>query len=180
MVDESPMKDNGAGLVPADDGWFVVNVRDAAWRANPAFGTGCAFEAEPGRFPQLGIRLRVFHPGQPNCMYHKESGQEDFLVIQGECLLLIEGKERPLKAWDFVHCPSHTEHVFVAVGKGPCVMLMVGARSAEKSILYPLSDLARRHGAGVAKETPSPEEAYAPFPPWQFQRVKSHAGLPWE
>ena len=57
-----------------------------------------------------------------------ESAQEDFLVLSGECLLLIEGEERPLKAWDFVHCPAGTEHVFVGAGTGPCVILMVGSR----------------------------------------------------
>ena len=67
-------------------------------------------------------------PGQASALYHREANQEDFLVLAGECMLLIEGEERPLKAWDFVHCPSMTEHIFVGAGDGPCVVFMAGAR----------------------------------------------------
>jgi uncharacterized cupin superfamily protein len=95
-------------------------------------------------------------------MYHGEEEQEDFLVLAGECLLLIEGEERPLKAWDFVHCPSGTEHVFVGAGTGPCAVLAVGSRSGG-GVVYPASELAQRHGAGVPVETRKPEEAYADF-----------------
>ncbi len=104
----------------------------------------------------------MLEPGQPACMYHGEDEQEDFLVLAGECLLLIEGEERPLKAWDFVHCPKSTEHVFVGAGSGPCAVLAVGSRSGG-GVVYPASELAQRHGAGVAAETHSPEEAYAGF-----------------
>ena len=75
----------------------------------------------------------------------------------------FEGEERPLKAWDFVHCPAGTEHIFVGAGSGPCVIVMAGSR-AEDTILYPISELAQKHGAGVEVETPLPREAYARFP----------------
>src|SRR5919204_6238140 len=107
MVEEARLEPTDSGLAPAGDGWFVVNVRDAAWRTNDAFGAGCGFERPDAGFADLGIRLRVIWPGQPNCMYHAESGQEDFLVLAGECLLLVEGEERRLGAWDFVHCPPN-------------------------------------------------------------------------
>jgi uncharacterized cupin superfamily protein len=96
-------------------------------------------------------------------MYHAESSQEDFLVLSGECLLLVEGQERRLKAWDFVHCPPETEHIFVAAGARPCVIVMVGARPEGQSVRYPVSELARKHGAGVETETTDPREAYAGF-----------------
>ena len=106
----------------------------------------------------------MLEPGQPNCMYHGENAQEDFLVLYGECLLLVEGQERPLKQWDFVHCPPWTEHVFVGAGSGPCAILMVGARPEDEGLRYPVVDVARRHNAGVAEETTSGDEAYAAFP----------------
>ena len=119
------------------------------------------------RFSQVGINIGVLAPGQPACMYHGEDEQKDFLVLHGECLLLIEGEERRLRAWDFVHCPAGTDHIFVGAGDGPCVIVMVGSR-APHTIVYPVSELARKHGAGAEQETDSPPEAYAPFErPWK-------------
>ena len=46
-----------------------------------------------------------------------------------------------------------------------CGILMIGARPALEELLYPVVEIARRHDAGVAKETSSGQEAYAPFPP---------------
>lgn len=126
-------------------------------------GTYCTFEGDV-RFTELGIGFHVIWPGQPNALYHAESAQENFLVLSGECLLLVEGQERPLRAWDFVHCPPGTEHVFVGAGSGPCVLVMAGRRGLPgKSIVYPANELARRHGAGVDEETTSAQEAYAGF-----------------
>jgi len=169
-----------AGLAPVSDGWFVVNVEEAAWITNDAFGGRCVLEgSKPAKFTDLGITLAVLEPGKPSGMYHAESNQEDFLVLAGECLLLIEGEERPLQAWDFVHCPPGTEHVFVGTGDGPCVIFMTGARSADKKIVYPRSELARRHGAGVETETHSAAEAYSPLPPWVRGRPGGWQKLPW-
>ena len=180
MVDEAKLEDGGAGLVPVSQGWFVVNVRDTAWRDSKDFGADCRFESPPDAFfTQLGINVCVLQPGQPNCRYHRESLQEDFLVLAGECVLLVEEQERPLKAWDFVHCPPGVNHVFVGAGNGPCAILMTGARSEEEEIVYPVSELALRHGAGVAVETPSPEEAYASFAPPTKGRPVGWGSLPW-
>jgi uncharacterized cupin superfamily protein len=151
------------GLVPGTEGWFVVNARDSRWWRHENFGSAVAFEGDDVRFPDFGINIQVLMPGQPNCMYHGENAQEDFLVLSGECLLLVEGEERLLRHWDFVHCPAWTEHVFVGAGDGPCAVLMVGARPEPEELLYPVVDVARKHGAGVAEETRSGREAYAPF-----------------
>ncbi len=161
MVQEAPLEQTESGLVPKGEGWFVVNAKEARWLEHKAFGSGTTFEGEP-EFQQLGINIGVLEPGQPACLYHRENAQEDFLVLFGECVLLIEGEERALKAWDFVHCPPWTDHVLVGAGSGPCAILAVGARGNEE-IVYPVSDLARRHGAGAEQETPDPKEAYAPF-----------------
>ena len=160
MVREADLQDTPAGKVPTGEGWFVLNARDARWFEGD-FGTYTRFEGE--RFPQLGINIGVLAPGQPACYYHGEDEQEDFLVLSGECLLLIEGEERRLTAWDFVHCPAWTEHVFVGAGDGPCAVLAVGTRLTD-GVIYPASDVARRHNAGVAAQTRDPDVAYEGLP----------------
>jgi uncharacterized cupin superfamily protein len=178
MVEEARLEDTGGGLAPASQGWFVVNVRDAAWVANDVLGACCIFEGGDVDFPELGFTLAVLEPGQSGGLYHRESNQEDFLVLAGECVLLVEGEERPLRAWDFVHCPPETEHIFVGTGDGPCLIFMTGGRTGQKSIVYPRSELALRHGAGVETETPTPAEAYAPFPKWEPGKP-DFTGMPW-
>ncbi len=178
-MSEARLDDSGSGLAPASDGWFVVNVRDTEWVTSDTFGSGCVFESREFSFPQLGINLSVLEPGEPNCLYHSESQQEAFLVLSGECKLLVEGEERPLRSWDFVHCPAGTEHVFVGAGDGPCVILMVGARSADEQLLYPVSELAGRYGASAQAETPDPGQAYAPFERPQPGRPSYWGRLPW-
>ena len=162
MVPEAPMKDGPDGKKPDGEGWYVLNAREAEWIHNEKFGAGVTFEGEPG-FPHYGINIQVMWPGQPNCYYHAEEGQEDFLVVSGECILLVEGEERPLKAWDFVHCPRWTEHVFVGAGNGPCAILAVGSRT-DGGVVYPVSDVALKHRAGVEEESTSGTEAYAGLP----------------
>ena len=144
--------------------WFVVNARDSQWFDNEVFGAYTTFEPEGERFEQLGFGIGVLQPGQPNGMYHGEDAQEDFLVLSGECLLLIEGEERLLRAWDFVHCPPWAEHIFVGAGDGPCVVLAVGARRPGRGIRYPVNDVALKHGAGVEQETTDWREAYKDSP----------------
>jgi uncharacterized cupin superfamily protein len=106
VIPEAQLESNESGLTPTTDGWFVVNVADTAWVTAPSGNSACFFENREAEFPQLGINIRVLVPGKPNGRYHSESIQEDFLVLSGECVLLVEEEERPLKAWDFVHCPA--------------------------------------------------------------------------
>ena len=178
MIEEARMELSDHGVVAVTDGWFTVNVRDAAWVRSEAFGDACIFEG-PVSFGQVGYTLVVLQPGQPNGMYHREADQEDFLVLQGECLLIVEGQERRLEAWDFVHCPPHTEHIFVGAGDGPCVIFMAGARTAEDDQLYVRDDAALRHGAGVEADTPESKVAYAQDAGWRPGPPESFAGLPW-
>jgi uncharacterized cupin superfamily protein len=180
MVDEARLEEVGSGLASVSEGWFVLNVRDAAWEQGP-FGAACFFESERAQFPDLGINLRVLSPGRSRWLYHAESTQEDFLVLAGECLLLVEGQERPLRAWDFVHCPPGTEHAFVATGHGPCVIVMTGARGRgwPQGIVYPRSELALRHGVGVETETRSTAEATEQFSEWEPGRPDEWSALPW-
>ncbi len=190
MVEEARLEEVGSGLAPASPGWFVVNVSEAAWVRNDAFGGRCVFESservlaerpdlQPQQFPELGFTLAVLEPGKPTGMYHAESSQEDFLVLAGECVVLIEEEERPLRAWDFVHCPPGTRHTFVGTGDGPCVIFMTGARREDGTIVYPVSEPARARDAGVELETDSPREAYARFSHWRTGRPDAWSELPW-
>jgi uncharacterized cupin superfamily protein len=164
-VPEIPLRETKYGLVADGDGWFVINARESRWRDAGHFGHFCNFEGKR-RFRQLGINLTVLQPGQPIGMYHRERAQEDFLVLAGECLLLVEGRERKLRAWDFVHCPGGTAHMIVGAGSGPAVVLAVGARGGRKGLEYLVDPLALAHGAGVEHEPSEPAEEYAPFEAW--------------
>lgn len=166
MTDEAKIVGEAGARKPEGAGWFVLNAADSRWFGNDTFGVATSFEGKE-RFEQVGVNIHVLQPGQANCMYHRESDQEGFLVLSGECLLLVEEQERRLKAWDYFHCPPNTTHVFVGAGSGPCAILMVGARSKDGEVHYPVSALARSHGAGVEQATDAPREAYAPFPSWE-------------
>lgn len=154
-------------MIEEQGGWFVVNVKDADWYGTPAFGKVCIFEDPQKRFEGTGVRLYVLEPGKPNCRYHRESAQENFLVLSGRCKLLVNGEERSLAAWDFVHCPPNVSHVFVGDGDGPCALLAIGDRPEKVDIWYPESELARRFGAEVQAPTAEPKVAYADVPGWE-------------
>jgi uncharacterized cupin superfamily protein len=177
-VPEARLEDSGSGLEPASEGWFVVNIRDVEWWTTKTFGSGCVFESEKVPFSQLGVALNVLEPGEPSCLYHSESQQEDFLVLTGECKVLVEGEERLLGPWDFVHCPAGTEHAFVGAGDGPCAILMVGARTDEQ-LLFPKSEFAARYGASAQETTSDGDQAYAPFERSQRGRPSYWDELPW-
>jgi uncharacterized cupin superfamily protein len=169
-VPEAPLERTEHGLRAAGEGWFVINAREAAWLGEDTFGHGVMFEGAT-EFPQVGINIQVLFPGQPNCYYHGEEAQEGFLVLAGECLLLVEGQERLMRAWDYVHLPPWTEHVLVGAGDGPCTVLGLGARGEDKQgLVYPVSELALRHGAGVEQEAHRGEDAYA-----GIERAQPHA-----
>jgi uncharacterized cupin superfamily protein len=159
-VSEASIARTDEGAVVQSEGWFVLNTADARWMREQRSGEWCDFEPADAEFAEYGVNIHVIRPGQPNGLYHAESAQEDFLVLSGECICLIEGQERRLRAWDFVHCPAGTHHIFVGAGDGPCAILMVGARGQGKTLHYPVDELAARYGASASEETGSPREAY--------------------
>ena len=179
MPEEARLEPRKSGIGPATKGWYVLNVADAVWSTHEVFGSSGHFESDAAPFEQFGIGIQVLLPGQPNGLYHGEDTQEDFLVLSGECLLLVEGEERRLRALDFFHCPPDTEHIFVGAGNGPCVLLMTGTRRAGRPIHYPVSELALRHGAGVETATTSPREAYASYADDVPDRPPYWDQLPW-
>ena len=157
--------------MPVSEGWFVLNARQSRWRRREGRGISLPFtgwvaaECE-AYFPQIGICLLILGPGEPIGMYHWENEQEDFLVLAGEALLIVEGQERPLSQWDFVHCPPETRHMIVGAGNGPCTVLAIGSREHQASGTwgaYVVDEVALRHGAGVEEETTDSSVAYARF-----------------
>ncbi len=158
----TPLPDGG--LAPDGDGWFVLNAKDAAW-LDGALGKYSGWEGGSFRFPQLGINLNVMAPGEPMTMYHRENAQEDFVVLSGECIAIVDGQERALTQWDLLHVPAGVDHAIVGAGTGNSVVLAVGARTGaeDDGLVYPAEPAAQRHGAAVAETTSLPAEAYKRF-----------------
>lgn len=163
-VEEAQSEETPYGRYVTSDGWFTLNLGEAlAVRNEEKGGAYYRLESRDHRFRDFGVNVRVLQPGQPNCLYHAEGAQEGFLVLFGECTLIVEEEERTLRQWDYFHCPAGTRHVFVG-GDGPCAILMIGARPEQEELLYPVSEVAARRGASVAAETSSGDEAYADWP----------------
>jgi uncharacterized cupin superfamily protein len=161
-MEEASLKQTENGLVPDGEGWYVLNAREARWLHG--LGSYCNFEGDV-RFPDLGINVNIMAPGEPMAVYHTENAQEDFLLLAGEALLIVEDEERSLKQWDLVHCPAYTAHTILGAGDGPCVVLAVGARIPDRPDdgKFVVSETAIKHGAGVERETTDPKEAYGRF-----------------
>jgi uncharacterized cupin superfamily protein len=164
-VDEASVEETPYGRYATSAGWFVVNLADALAVRNDEKG-GAVYPLEPREapFPDVGVNVRVLPPGQPTALYHSEGAQEGFLVLWGECTLLVEEQERPLRQWDYFHCPADTRHIIVGAGDGPCAILALGARPEVERLHYPVSEVAAKHGASAARTTDDPDEAYAGWP----------------
>jgi quercetin dioxygenase-like cupin family protein len=172
VAEEAPLRHSKNGLVTDGQGWFVVNARESRWRDAGPLGSYCTFEGKR-RFPQLGINISVFEPGQAMAMYHRENAQEGFLVLAGSCLLIVEGEERPLSTWDFFHCAPGTEHVIVTTDER-AVVLAVGARGRGigGGIVYRVCEAASPYGASVKRETTKSSDAYAGLPRSKWARYR--------
>jgi uncharacterized cupin superfamily protein len=161
---EASAEETPYGRYIRSDGWFVLNLTEAlAVRNEEKGGAVYPLEGEAAPFGDFGVNVRVLWPGEPNGLYHSENGQEGFLVLAGECTLIVEEQERRLKQWDYFHCPPDVPHAIVGAGGGVSLVLAVGNRVGPDVILYPRDETALRHGAGVEQDTPHPNEAYARF-----------------
>jgi uncharacterized cupin superfamily protein len=138
----------------------VINLADAPAVQAPWGAIQIRLEPDAVTWPDTGVNVQVLQPGRPNCRYHSEPVQEDFLVLSGQCIVIVDGEERRLRQWDFLHLPGGTEHVFVGAGEKPCAVLMVGSRR-EDAPHYPVNPTAARYDASVTRETSDAEEAYA-------------------
>ena len=164
-IEEARSEETPYGRHITSDGWFVLNLGDAlAVRNEEKGGAVFPLESKDARFRDFGINVHVLWPGEPNGLYHAETGQEGFLVLSGECTLLVEEEERTLRQWDYFHAPAETRHIFVGAGDGPCAILLIGARPEVETLHYPVSAVAAKYGASAANETYDPDEAYADWP----------------
>ena len=153
-VPEAQLEETEHGLVPAGEGWFVVNAREARWyRTGDARTSNLAGDT---RFEQLGVAIEVLGPGEPMACYHREWDQEGFLVLRGSGTLVVEGEERPLRPWDYFHCPPGVAHVIVG---GPIVVVAVGGRQDPRTE-YVVDPVAAKYGAAPARTTMDGREAY--------------------
>jgi uncharacterized cupin superfamily protein len=179
VIPEARLEKVSSGLAPVTPGWFVVNVADAAWVSHDWYGGVCIFESDEfvlrGRpdlteyvKPGAGFTIRVVPAGHTSGGYHAESVQEDFLILMGECVLVVEDEERHLRTWDFVHCPPMTAHAFIATEAGPCVILATGNRRDDLERVRPHSEVALRHDPGP----PARGE-------WEVRRPRGWDALPW-
>lgn len=175
MSKEAKLERDEHGVGPVTEGWFVTNLDECRWVSSGKFGRAAIFENPEQRFAELGLHVHVLEPGQPACHYHRENCQEDFLVLFGECKVIVEDEERALRAWDLVHCPPDVDHVFVGAGDGPCAILMMGDRKGpDTKYFYPVNDKAARHDGCSKVDTDDPKLSYAgerppkPIPsPWK-------------
>jgi len=173
--DEARIERTAAGLRPSGEGWFTVNLADLEARRNSRLGLTCSPEPSDAPFEEFGFNVRVLEPGQTNAMYHRENQQEAFLVLAGECILVVEGQERRLGSGDFFHGPPLTGHVLIGAGDRPCTVVMVGGRTKQWCVGegFPVDATAARYGASVRNATENPADAYADVPGDEAAR------LPW-
>jgi uncharacterized cupin superfamily protein len=154
-------------------GWYVSNAREGEWWEKGPRGRVKDLVDDDAK--QVGVNLFVLEPGHRMSMYHWESDQEGFLVLSGEALLIVEDEERPLRQWDYFHCPSPVPHTIVGAGSGPSAILAIGAREHQAGPGwggYPYSEVAMKHDASAESETTKAKVAYARFPdsqPTEYQ-----------
>jgi uncharacterized cupin superfamily protein len=184
MTNEARMQQTEAGLVPEGEGWWVLNARDARWIKRDGRGwsvpfTGWTDEEAEVFYPLLGVNLVVLEPGQPLSIYHQETDAEGFVVVAGEALLIVEGQERALRQWDYVHTPVGCSHTIIGAGDDRCVIVAAGSRvniGKENWGSYTVDETAQRHNAGVEEETPDAQIAYSRWKP--SEPVKYGGWLP--
>jgi quercetin dioxygenase-like cupin family protein len=167
---EARIEDTDTGRMPAGEGWFILNLEEIGWYSVPRGGTWCVFESPQAPSRELGIGVHILWPGDTPGYYHSESQQEGFLVLSGECIAIVEGEERRMRAWDYLHSPAGTEHITVGAGDGPCAILMVGTRSDEDWTRYQADPVAAKYGAAVTTPTSDAKVAYAGRPPTEAVR----------
>ena len=172
MIHEAAIEETETGRLPADDGWFILNLAEIAWETVAGGGTWCVFEAPSASSRTLGIGVHVLPPGEAPGFYHLESEQEGFLVLSGECVAIVEGEERLLKAWDYLHCPPGTAHITVGTGEVPCAILMVGTRSANSGDPLPGRAGGRRATATPSRPRPTLRPRRTPIGPRSGRRAR--------
>ncbi|MFL5830762.1 MAG: cupin domain-containing protein [Solirubrobacteraceae bacterium] len=175
-MDEARIDETEQGRLPADEGWFILNLGEMAWETVPGFGAWRDFnwarksDDEPG----IGVHMHVLHPGESFGYYHAEAAQEGFIVLSGECLAVVEGQERRMRQWDYFHSPPGTAHVTVGAGDGPCAILMFGSPDPRRKVEWIADETAAKYGASVERTTGIDSEAYGEVP----EEIRTSAPAP--
>ena len=165
-MQEAQIEDIADGHVPVDGGWFILNLGEMAWETVPGFGTWRGFDppdADPSQ-PGIGVHVHVLQPGEAPGYYHAEEAQEGFIVLSGECVAIVEGQERRMRRWDYLHSPPGTGHITVGAGDEPCAILMFGSPDPRRKVAWIADGTAARYGASVANTTGQAAEAYGTLP----------------
>jgi len=165
-VHEADIEETPEGRVARDGGWFILNIGEMAWKTVRGFGTWCSFDSrtkDPDE-PGIGVHVHVLMPGEANGYYHAEEAQEGFLVLSGECIAVVEGQERLMRQWDYLHSPPGTAHITAGAGAAPCAILMFGSPDSNRRVEWIANEVAAKHGASVARTTADAREAYADIP----------------
>ena len=165
-MQEARIEKTPEGHVPVSGGWFILNLGEMAWETVPGFGVWRGFEAPDADAsqPRIGVHVHVLQPGEANGYYHAEAAQEGFLVLSGECIAIVEGEERRMRQWDYLHSPPGTAHITVGAGDEPCAMLMFGSPDPSRKVKWIANETAATYGASVAYTTGRAAEAYGDLP----------------
>jgi uncharacterized cupin superfamily protein len=164
-MQEARIEKTPEGQVPAGDGWFILNLGEMAWETVPPYGVALGFDdpdADPSQ--RVGVHVHVLQPGEANGYYHAEAAQEGFLVLSGECIAVVEGQERRMRRWDYLHSPPGTEHITVGAGEEPCAILMFGSPDPRRKVEWIANEVAAKYGASVARTTSRDTEVYGEVP----------------
>ena len=172
-MDEARIVETEAGKVVEGEGWFVLNAREVTYEAMPGRGAWSLFESG-GSFEHYGFGIHVLMPGETPGYYHAESAQEDFLVLSGECIAVVEGEERRLRPWDLPALPARDQPHHDRRGRW-AVRDPHGRRALSgRRVHYPVDEVAARHGASVAEPADESRDAYA-----GEDRTRSRVRAPW-
>ena len=167
-MSETPLERGDSGLVPAGDGWFVLNVADADWKTG-VFGSYTTFEQqERGRSAdvradgdeRLAPRARAAALPLP-----RRGDQEAFLVIKGDAVLIVEEQERQLRAWDLVHTPPWADHVIVGAGDGGLHVAAFGTRLGDVRCVTRAASLRSSTARVSSRRRPTPTSPTRDVPP---------------
>src|SRR3954463_8609476 len=171
-MDEAEIQQTPEGQVPVDGGWFILNLGEMAWETVPGFGIWCDFDGPEHESSTLrvGVHVHVLKPGEANGYYHAEAAQEGFLVLSGECIAIVEGQERRMRRWDYLHSPPGTAHITVGAGAQPCAILMFGSPDPSRKVEWIADEVAAKHGVGVAHTPSGSPDLYGDVPPFARAR----------
>jgi uncharacterized cupin superfamily protein len=166
-VNEARIERTPEGQVAVDGGWFILNLGEMAWETVPGFGVWCGFDGPESQTStrRVGVHIHVLKPGEANGYYHAEAEQEGFVVLSGECVAVVEGQERRMRRWDYLHSPAGTRHITIGAGEEPCAILMFGSPDPSRKVEWIADENAAKYGASVAYTTDRDTEAYGELPP---------------